>query len=276
MTKAFSVKSLVVAASLCFTAPAAMAIVTPAELGLSEADILSVLQGSNAATAAPGISFGSPVAFGLNWGEVGFGLGGSYDPDDPAGKEFDGSLAVSFGLGDSVEAVGIEIIGGINSLESQRGQDSFGSEGSFGAKLHTVLPGRAALALGVENVARFGKDTEQTESSVYVVGTKFFDLAPQSAGFKYPMAVNVGFGNGRFLRLSKPEDQANIFGSLEFLLSPVHSLTMDWTGRDLNVGVSVLPFPQYPFVITVGGINLTHQDGNRAAYAANIGYLVRF
>ncbi len=261
--------TLALLAAACF-APMAHA-ATPEDVGLTEDQVRSLSSGFG-----PGgfdHTFGSPSALGLDWREVAVGVGGIYDPD--AEKEGDGSIVGVLGLGDSVRAVGLEIAGGLYSTLNQNGKDEFGSDGGFGAKLHTKLPYGLAAAFGVENVARFGDFAKQGKSSTYAVLTKTTNLSSKP-GFGYPVAVNVGFGNNRFLRSSDANAKANIFGGLALAVHPQVALITDWTGKDLNAAASFRPFQQYGLNLSIGGVNLTENDDANAAYAANIGYTHRF
>lgn len=261
------------AASLLALASAAHAAPTAAQIGLADGSVRDVLIRGSAPAVGPRVVFGSPTAFGLGWGDVAIGGGGTYEPNPRNGQEYNGSLAMSFGLGDAQKAVAVEITGGVDRFEeSTTNSNNDDVQGSFSAKLHTALPGSAALAFGVDNFGSFGEGSKRNApTSVYVAGTKYYQLNP-NGNFKYPVGVTAGFGNGRFLKDRGSNDQASVFGSLEFILSPLSSVTADWQGRDLNLTAAVAPLAKVPVVFSVGGSNLTRQNNNRAAYVANIGY----
>lgn len=245
---------------------------TISDLGLSEAQARALVSALSAPVTSPGIAFGSPVGFGMDWGEFGFGIGGQTLPDTSP-DDVDGSASVSFGLGDATRYVGFEGTVNVISLKN-----SFGDDGAMGAKLHTTLPGRAAFAVGVENIGRWGA-AKGGSSSVYAVGTKFFDLAPSNASNPMPLAINLGIGDNRFADIG--DDGAGVFGGLAFMPIQQLSLIADWTGRQLNVGVSMAPFRSIPITATAGvfnatGRNLGTQFGDDAEFGGGIGYTVRF
>lgn len=242
---------------------------TAEELGLTAAEVDALIGDLDAEDtedysvpgAAPGISLGSPVAFGANWGEIGFGLGGATLPSS-ADRSVDGSAGVVVGFGDSENAVGLEVTGNIISIS-----DDFGHDGSFAAKLHTGLPGGAAFAVGIENIARWGR-AKTTSSSLYAAASKVVALNDLT------IALNGGIGENRF---SDPgDDGVSPFGSIAVLPIPQLSVIADWVGNALNAGVSVAPFDALPLTVTAGVANLTERNGSDAEFTGGIGYSYSF
>ncbi|HUP91459.1 MAG TPA: hypothetical protein VM074_04365 [Solimonas sp.] len=272
MLKAVCVASALVAGALGATpAFAQRPTITLDELGLSQAQFDALIAEHLATASSPGIAFGSPVAFGAGWGEIGFGVGGTTLPKRSR-ADVDGSFGVVFGLGDPNRYVGLET--SVNLISLRR---SFGDDGNVGLKLHTVLPGSAAFAIGVDNIGRWGR-AKFGSSSVYAVGTKIFRLAPNSSNV-LPLSVNLGIGDNRFSDLDHPN--ASVFGGLAFFPIRQLSLIADYSERSVNAGVSVAPFSQIPATLTVGATNLTKQDqgtqfGRDTEFTAAVGYSVRF
>lgn len=256
------------------------------DLGLSEAQARALMGALGGPAATAGVAFGSPIGFGADWGEIGIGLGGqtlSVGPDD-----LDGSFSAAFGLGDANKYIGFEGVVNVISL-----RNSFGDDGDFAAKLHTVLPGRASFAVGVENIGRWG-NAKSGHSSVYAVGTKFFDLAPGNPSNPIPLSLNVGIGDNRFQDIDfvptggvnafgdpngfdVVDSGAAIFGGIAIFPLQQLSLIADWTGRGLNLGVSAAPFRSTPLVISAGALNVTgeyqgRQFGDETEFGAGIGY----
>jgi hypothetical protein len=260
---------------------------TLSDLGLSEAQARALTQALNAPAASPGMSFGSPVGFGADWGEIGFAVGGQTLPEgNPNPHSLDGSVAATMGFGNAQKYVGLEVTANIISVRK-----TFGDDGALGAKIHTTLPGRSAFAVGVENVGRWGS-AKGGKASVYAVGSKFFSLNPSNADNPRPLSVNIGVGDNAFNRVSlhcvavnqcfdDVKDGASVFGGLAFYPIPQLSVIADWTGRSLNMGVSVTPFRSVGLVGTVGALNLTgayqgRQFGDSTEFGAGIGYNYSF
>lgn len=260
---------------------------TLTDLGLSEAQARALTSALNAPAASPGMSFGSPVGFGADWGEIGVALGGQTLPDDnPNPHSLDGSFAATFGFGNAQKYVGLEATVNIISLRK-----NFGDDGALGAKLHTTLPGRSAVAVGVENVGRWGT-ARNGKASIYAVGSKFFNLNPSSDDNPVPLAVNLGVGDNAFNKVrlhcvapgacfDEVDNGASVFGGFALYPIPQLSVIADWTGRSLNLGVSVTPFRSVGLVGTLGALNVTstyqgRQFGDSTEFGAGIGYNFSF
>lgn len=218
--------------------------------------------------SSPAISFGSPIGFGAGYTEFIAGIGGQTLPEGSQ-DSVDGSMSVGVGIGDPTKWVGLEVSSTIISL-----QDDFGADGNFNFKLHHAIPSyRMSVAVGVENTGRWG-DAKQTESAKYAVVSKVFDASPVGSNVPMSLAVTAGAGDGRF---SKPgEDTINPFGAVALSLFRRVSVIADWTGRDLNAGISFLPLARLPVVVSLGAINLTERYGASVEFAGGIGYTYRF
>lgn len=235
--------------------------VTADQLGLSSAQLQGLL-GTQAGRASPGISIGSPIAFGASWGTIGFGLGGATLPSG-SDRDLDGSAGVVVGFGDANRAVGLEVTGNVISIS-----DDFGHDGSFAAKLHTTLPGGAAFGVGVENVGRWGR-AKTTESTVYAVASKIVTV-----GNNIPVALNLGLGDNRF---NDPgEDGVSPFGGIAVFPIRQLSVIADWAGNALNAGVSLAPIDALPLTVTAGVANVTERNGSDAEFTGGIGYTYTF
>lgn len=226
---------------------------------------------TNAPAGAPGASLGSPIGFGASWGDVGIGVGGQ-TLDDSAPDDVDGSAALVVGFGNARDAVGLEAVVDVISL-----QDDFGDDGAFALKLHTTLPKNMAFAVGVENVGRWGS-AEAGKSSVYAVGTKLLPLNPSGA-YALPLAINLGIGDGRFNEAN--DTGASVFGGLALYVHPQFSIITDWTGNSLNAGVSAVPFRSVPLTITLGALNTTGENlggqfGDDTEFGGALGYSFHF
>lgn len=226
-----------------------------------------------------GASFGSPIAFGADWGAVGFGVFGQTLPSNFNGvtvdEDVDGSAAVFFGLGDAEKYVGLETAVVTTSLTGSnvQGDEKFGESGGLSFKLHTNLPGGAAAAVGVLGTARFGNAEDANESSVFANATKVFSIDTGSR--KHALVANIGVGDGGFTN-DFDDDGVNVFGSLAFYLTRQYSLIADHNGRFTNLGVSAAPFDQFPVVVTVGALNVGERFGSSAQFGGTLGYTFSF
>lgn len=229
-----------------------------------------------AASSFAGVSFGSPIAYGADWGAVGVGVFAQTLSKKITGTRGDGSAGVSFGLGDADRYVGLETDVAIADLTTYNG-NHFGDGGSVGFKLHTNLPDGAAFAVGVTGTARWGTEKTTNRASVYAVGTKVFSIGSTNP---HALVVNVGLGDEGFQELDlstgRGKAGAGVFGSLAFFICPQVSVIADYTGRFLNAGLSVAPFKTIPVTLTLGGVNLTNRYDAKPQAAASLAYGFQF
>ena len=87
-------------------------------------------------------------------------------------------------------------------------------------------------------------------------------VLPKSNGGGLLKAVTVsgGIGNGRFRTIDdvrQDNKTVNVFASGSLLIHEQLSAIVDYTGQDVNVGVSIVPLQQFPLVITPALADLT-------------------
>lgn len=221
---------------------------------------------SAASGSAPGSSSGTPTAFGANWGRVYTGFG--YQARTRYTEDSDGTLALGFGLGDSRETVGLEV----NLVVSDLIDDTLG-DGGVSLKVHRLLPNDFAVAAGVEYALSWGET--DTTSSPYGVVTKVFRLKENTAEPFSRLTVSLGVGGGRYRSeddVIDDNDTIGVFGSVSLRVAQPISLIADWTGQDLILGASIVPFKDLPVVITPAFADVTNTAGDGARFIMGIGY----
>lgn len=232
------------------------------------------LEKKTAPPPTPGMTFGTPTAFGAGWRQGFIGLSGiAYLDNDVNDSDVDGSMSFGAGIGDATETVGLEVSVAIISLK-----DDFADSGSVGAKLHKIVPNTNGLgvALGWSNALNWG-DAEDAEDTVYAVASKKFALRPE-ANNQYPLSISIGAGTGTFRTIDDivaDDNDLNVFGSLGIQLLPQLSLVSSWTGSQLNVGIGLAPF-SFPLSATAGFNDVTEEKDLGAAFTANVGYSFSF
>lgn len=234
------------------------------DLGLSLEQVRTLNAQLTAPIAAPGIAFGAPTGFGAGWGQAFAGLGGQTISEGQ--DNLDGSGVLGVGLGDPQRAIGLEAVVNVISL-----QEGFAEDGSWGFKLHTTLPNRAAIAVGVDDTGGWGAATEQ-RSSAYAVYTQVIDLSPDTPKRPLSLAFNVGAGQERF---AAPGDDVAPIGSVALSLHRQASVIADYSRGELNLAASVVPMYRIPLVVTAGFINVTERNAD-IEFAAGVGYLYSF
>ena len=145
-------------------------------------------------TATPGVSLMSPLAFGPSWGDVFVGAG--YQNKARYANFDDLSIFAGFGLGDPVDAIGIEIDLTAASPFSRLAENRYlGS-----AKVSRILGYGVGIAVGIEGVKLTGGVNNQEQQSVYAAVSKVIALTITGVPKDYlsSLTVNAGAGNGRF------------------------------------------------------------------------------
>jgi len=214
---------------------------------------------------SPAITYFNPIGYGNSWGNIGAGI--IYNERARLGNSEDGAMSFSIGIGDPEESVGVDTTLNILSLtggEDNGASDAF-STGSISLEISRNLPGNSGVSFGVENLIRFSFSEAgrrgETPTSTYLVGSKRFQLREDPIspfGIAY---VTIGLGNGKFrpaedFEFDNDGSQFNLFSSLAIQILPRVNGIAEWTGQDMTLGLSVVPFRNLPLVITVVGIDL--------------------
>lgn len=217
-------------------------------------------------SSAPGVSIGTPTAFGANWGRVYAGFG--YQARTRYTTEADGTLALGFGLGNSRENVGLEVSLVVTDLIDEPLAD-----GGVSFKVHRLLPNNFAVAAGIEYALSWG-DIDTT-TSPYGVVTKVFRFKENSAEPLSQLTVSLGVGGGRYRSeddVINDNNTIGVFSSVGLRVVEQISLIADWTGQDLFLGASIVPFKDLPLVITPAFADVTNSAGDGARFIMGIGY----
>ena len=226
---------------------------------------------------SPGSSSGTPTAYGAEFGDVFFGgefqARTRYSKALPFRKRVDGSIYAGFGLGDPRSFVGIELIA--TSFTTFR--EGFFRKSSFSFKIHRQLPLNLAVAYGWEDaIHATGTDGG---SSMYGVITSDIPFRENPDSPFSGVTLSGGVGNGRFQReqaFYEGRDGLNGFGSIGVHVFRPLSLIADWTGQDLMLGASIVPFARIPFFLTPSFADVTGSAGDGARFAMGAGFDFNF
>lgn len=232
-----------------------------------------------------GASFGSPIAFGADWGVIGVGVFGQTLPDEFNGQQvsddedFDGSAAFVIGFGDADRYAGLEVaavttsLTGSGALTGNDDSDDFGESGGLSFKLHTNLPGGAAVSAGVIGTARWGDAEDTNESSVFANATKVFAIDTGSR--RLALVGTIGVGDGLFTN-HVADDGVHPFGALALYFTRNFSVIVDHTGRFTNLGASWAPLRGHPLVLTLGAVNVGERFGSDTQFGGTLAYTFTF
>jgi hypothetical protein len=214
----------------------------------------------------PSGSISTPSGFGANFGQIFGGFG--FQSRTRFTNQADGGLALGVGLGEPQKIVGLDVTLAILSLFG----DNAG-RGSFSFKIHRSLPEGFAVALGFENAINWGGT--DGSSSIYGVVSKFFQLTETTKEPFSQLTLSLGVGGGRFRSEGAIEDGVNslgVFASAGLRIVEPVSAIVEWSGQDLNAGISLIPFPKVPLTINLAGADLTGNAGDGARFVMSIGY----
>jgi hypothetical protein len=215
---------------------------------------------------APAASISTPIGFGANFGQIFGGFG--FQSRTRFTNQADGGLALGVGLGEPQKIVGLDVTLAILSLFG----DNAG-RGSFSFKIHRSLPEGFAVALGFENAIRWGET--DAGSSIYGVVSKFFQFTETTKEPFSQLTLSLGVGGGRFRSEGAIEDGVNslgVFASAGLRIVEPVSAIVEWSGQDLNAGISLIPFPKVPLTVNLAGADLTGNAGDGARFVMSIGY----
>ena len=209
---------------------------------------------------AAGAASSTPVAFGASWRDAFVGGGFQHstravaragEPVPPNGPN-DGSIALAVGLGDA-NSLGME--GVLTALSTVR--RGLGKRSALSLKAHRRLGRNDGIALGVEHGVVLGSQPTDGTRSWYAVVSHVTSLrsAQQSGHPESPLALSLsaGIGNGRFRRvvdIRHNREAVNVFGAAAVAFRSRFSVLAEYTGQDVTVGMSVVPFHRWPVVLT--------------------------
>lgn len=207
---------------------------------------------------APGTSTGSPIAFGANWGDIyaGFGLQAPIRYSNAS----DAAATIGMGFANAQEYVGLDV--GLTFLSTVR--SGFTNRMGLSAKIHKIFAENWGVGIGIQNIYISNQPVDGNPS-VYAVVSKVMDLSGTWLGDFRSLTLSAGAGNEDF-RLENDVRAGNknaiaAFGSAALRIWEPVSLIVDWPGQDLNVGISVVPFKEFPLVFTPAINDLTGSAG---------------
>ncbi|MEY2976596.1 MAG: hypothetical protein ACO31I_05990 [Prochlorotrichaceae cyanobacterium] len=217
----------------------------------------------------PGVSLSTPSGYGLAWRSLGIGVG--IQSRTRYSHRADGTLGVGLGFGNPTQAVGLQVGLGLVDVT-----DPF-ADGTISLKLHRQLPEDIAIAIGGNGVLTWGSPDGGT--SFYGVVTKRFTLKESSQAPFSQITTSLGVGSGQFRSesaVNQNQEGVGVFGSVAVRLAEPVSGIVEWTGQDLNLGVSLIPFRKIPLVITPSVNDITGSAGDGARFVVGIGYGLNF
>lgn len=214
--------------------------------------------------SSPGVSIANPYGFGADGNKLFFNSSLQsalrYNQGDA-----DIGMGFGLGLGDSRQAVGVELGYGMAAFGRDR---AFGS-GGFSLKVHRQLQEGLGVAFGWDGFLNIGDDND-FEDSVYGAFTKIFRTRENIDSPFSRVAVSAGLGNGQFL---EDGEGVAVFGGMAIRVAQPISFITEWTGQDLAMGLSIAPFKNIPISFTPAIRDIVGAgDGARFVLGAGVGF----
>lgn len=211
----------------------------------------------------PGINIASPSGFGADWGTAAVGVG--FQNRAPFTQEADGAMGVALGLGNSKQYVGLEADVSMYSFHNL-------GQGGLTLKLHRDLPYGFGVAVGGEQVAHWG--ATDAPRSWFGSVSKVFGLTDREKDWFSALTLTAGVGDGRFLPQASvaANTGVNVFGSAALrVLQPV-AVVADWTGENLDLGLSITPLQSWGLFINPAIADITNNSGDGVRFILGVGF----
>lgn len=219
--------------------------------------------------ASPSITIINPSGYGAAAGAAGIGIG--LQDRVRFRDKADGVIGLGIGFGNPQKNVGLQL--GVSLVDvSAPFQD-----GAISIKLHRRLPNDFSVATGVQGIVTWGQP--DGGSSAYGVTTKRLVLHQDRSKPFSEIYTSVGIGGGQFRsenNINKGIESVGVFGSLAVrVIEPINLIT-EWSGQDLTIGVSIVPFRNVPLVIVPAVTDITGTAGDGGRVIFGVGYSVSY
>jgi hypothetical protein len=218
---------------------------------------------------SPGVTIGIPSGYGAGWRSIGVGLG--LQSRTRFTDTTDGGVGIGVGFGNPAKTIGFQVGLGLVDLSDPL------ADGTISLKAHRLLPHDVAIALGASGVVTWGEP--DGGSSIYGVVTKRFILNEEVNKPFSQITTTFGVGSGQFRSesaINNDKDTIGAFGSVAVRMIEPLSGIVEWTGQDLSLGLSIVPFRNIPLVITPAITDITGNAGDGARFIVGVGYGIRF
>ena len=195
-----------------------------------------------------------PSGFGMSGGNFSVSLSGLYTPNGP--RELDGDMALAFGFGDPVSALGVTISADITSLNS-----SFADSGYFNIGAHRQFRfdgGYGSLNATISGIGAFG-----TAVARPIGGSVVASVVTGTAG--RPYMITAGIAN-----------DLTLTGEVQGILGLGVGLSENWAasvgiyGNNNALGLTYFPPSMRNAVVQVSLRNLN--DPVRRGVGVSVGY----
>lgn len=183
-----------------------------------------------------------------------------------------------FGIGNPTKNLGLQF--GINMLDVSE-QDLY----NFGAKAHRYFRNGISVGIGAENIYMVGaKTSDRAIPSAYIAMTHNFGYVYSPKLFISRFSYSIGAGYGRFSKLTVFDEKHHDrnygtigFAALQFRISKNFRYHIEWSGINLNTGLSFnAKLFKIPFSVVLAAADLTSFSGDRVRFLGAVGAIWQF
>ncbi len=168
----------------------------------------------------------------------------------------DFNLATYVGLGNPHKWLGIGVSFNLLGLSNENGaEDNFG-ESSIDFQLSRAITKDIHIGIGVFNAIQVNPTPINTLRTYYVQASGRIQLKERNDDFLDYLYFNVGLGNGKFQEresfLSLKNENFKFYGSFAVQVLARTNCLIEWTGSELALAASVIPFRKLNFNFMTG------------------------
>jgi hypothetical protein len=218
----------------------------------------------------------TPTGWGASYGIVFFGAGTT--TPQVYSTRTDADAGAGFGLGNPEKNLGLEL--SVEMMDVSK-RDNF----SYGFKVHRIIANGTSIGFGGLTLFRDKKKSDADESYYFAVSHAVQGLPSEYSPNESRMHLNLGVGNGMFSKMSPQDIKAGkgkhgtyVFGSTAYEIFKATNAIVEWSGVNLNAGLSTGLFSlgqNLPITVTIGAADLTNYsaDGVRLIVGVSGGIL---
>jgi peptidoglycan-associated lipoprotein len=191
---------------------------------------------------------GSPLGYGADRGVAFLSVGYQAPIRYAAAGTPGGNVVIGAGIGDAARLAGLEFSASALSTAPVGSTNRVG----LSLKVHRLLASNLGVAVGVQGIPLAG-GAAGARSSVFGVVSRTFEFAGNDFGMFRSLTWSVGLGSESF-QLAADRNAGKhgvgVFSSFALRVTDLNSILVDWSGQDLGIGVSFVPFRTLQLILT--------------------------
>jgi hypothetical protein len=168
----------------------------------------------------------------------------------------DVNLATYVGLGNPYKWLGLGISFNLLGLTNSQGaKNNFGAS-SIDFQISRAITKKIHIGAGGYNLIQVNTTDNDKLRTYYLQLSGVITLKYSNSKSFSNLYWNLGVGNGRYqdseLFLSLKNESVNLYGSAALQILPRSNLIVEWTGSELAIATSIIPFKKLDFHFMTG------------------------